>query len=30
MIVVVGSGHPWAGRKTLEAVEIAEAQWVLR
>src|SRR5215472_17038416 len=30
MIVVVGSGHPWAVRKTLEAVEIAEMEWVLR
>jgi DNA-binding transcriptional LysR family regulator len=30
MIIVVGSGHRWAGRKTLEAAEIAEAEWVLR
>jgi DNA-binding transcriptional LysR family regulator len=30
MIVVVGSGHPWANRKTLEFVEIAEVEWVLR
>ena len=30
MIVVVGTGHPWANRKTLEVAEIAKAQWVLR
>jgi DNA-binding transcriptional LysR family regulator len=30
MIVVVGSGHPWANRKTLELAEIVEIDWVLR
>ena len=30
MIVVVGSAHPWADRKTLEVAEIAETEWVLR
>jgi DNA-binding transcriptional LysR family regulator len=30
MIVVVGSGHPWASRKTLEVAEIAQVEWVLR
>jgi DNA-binding transcriptional LysR family regulator len=30
MIVVVGSGHPWADRKALEVTEIAEVEWVLR
>src|SRR5262249_6471482 len=30
MIVVVGSGHPWADRRTLEVAEIAEVEWVLR
>jgi len=30
MIVVVGSGHPWADRKTLEVTEIAQVEWVLR
>src|SRR6516165_4664364 len=30
MIIVVGSGHPWASRKTLEVAEIAQVEWVLR
>src|SRR5262249_53883005 len=30
MIVVVGSGHPWANRKTLKVAEIVEIDWVLR
>lgn len=30
MIVVVGSSHPWADRKTLEVAEIAKMEWVLR
>jgi DNA-binding transcriptional LysR family regulator len=30
MIVVVGSDHPWAGRKTLSTTEIADSEWVLR
>jgi DNA-binding transcriptional LysR family regulator len=30
MIVVVGSGHSWADRTTLEVSEILKAEWVLR
>jgi DNA-binding transcriptional LysR family regulator len=30
MVVVVGSGHPWADRKALDVAEIAGAEWVLR
>jgi DNA-binding transcriptional LysR family regulator len=30
MIVVVGSGHPWAGRKVVKVAEIADTEWVLR
>src|SRR5215468_8500274 len=30
MIVVVGSSHPWADRKTLDVTEIAKAEWVMR
>src|SRR5262249_1318444 len=30
MIVVVGSGHPWVGRKTMEMAEVVDTEWVLR
>ena len=30
MVVVVGAGHPWAGRKSLKATDVADAEWVLR
>jgi DNA-binding transcriptional LysR family regulator len=30
MMVVVGVGHPWAGRETVKAAEIADTEWVLR
>jgi DNA-binding transcriptional LysR family regulator len=30
MMVVVGIDHPWAGRKTVKAAEIADTEWVLR
>jgi len=30
MLVVVGSEHPWAGRKRVTSAEIADTEWVLR
>ena len=30
MVVVVGPGHPWAGRGRVEAQELAASEWVLR
>lgn len=30
MVVVVGAGHPWEGRKTITAADIASTEWVLR
>src|SRR6201995_5755556 len=30
MVVVVGIGHPWLGRKNLTASDLADGEWVLR
>jgi len=30
MVVVVGQGHPWAGREAVSAADLLQTEWVLR